>query len=202
MEIYMAAFKTPNDDGDEHGGDPPQETSSIPLRLSPDQIPQITALAKEYHLSVYRYFLWATRDQHKAEDLTQEVHVLMCRVIAKGKTFTGNPIAYAMRTARNVLISHVYRKKVVELPVEEVGDAYTAWLTQRGDADPTAASVRFVELLHEVKNAIGNEAEIEVWEYRVLWGLSGVEVAELLDVSEATVSRRFKAAVMKAGGIK
>ncbi|NUK82185.1 sigma-70 family RNA polymerase sigma factor [Streptomyces lunaelactis] len=196
----MTTFYTPEDD--QHGGDPPREASTTPLNLSPEQAERITALAKEYHQPVSRYFLRATRDPHKAQDLTQEVHVLMCRVIAKGKTFSGNPIAYAMQTAKNVLISHVYRKRVVELPVEEVGDAYTAWLTQRGDADPTAASVRFVELLHEVKSAIGNEAEIEVWEYRVLWGLSGVEVAELLGVSGPTVSRRFKAAVTKAGGVK
>lgn len=162
----MTTFYAPEDD--QHGGDPPREASTTPLKLSPEQAEWVTALAKEYDPPVYGFFLRATRDPHKARDLTQEVHLLMCRVIAKGKTFTGNPIAYARRIATNVLISHVYRKQVVELPVEEVGDAYTAWLTQRGDADPTAASVRFVELLHEVKSAIGNEAEIEVWEYRVL----------------------------------
>ncbi|MFJ7305985.1 RNA polymerase sigma factor [Streptomyces sp. NPDC099088] len=197
----MAAFHKSETD-DQHGGDPPQkEASPTPLKLNPEQIAQATDLAKQYHSQVYSLMLRATRDQYLAQDLTQETHLRMCTVIAKGKAFTGNPIAYAMRVAQNALIDHV-RKKVVEVPVDEVSDAYAAWLTKHGDTDPTAASVRFVELLREVKNAIGDEDEIEVWVYRVLWRMTGVEVAELLEVSEATVSRRFKAALKKAGGTK
>lgn len=187
-------------DDDQHGGDPPAHRRSS--KLSPDQISYATALAKEYHSPVYGYLLRATRNPHLAEDLTQDTHLSMCRVIAHGKVFTGNPIAYAMRIAKNALIDHV-RRKVVEVPVgEDIGDVYAAWLNRHGDTDPTAASVRFVELLHEVRNAIGDEAETEVWEYRFLWGMSGVQIAELLGVSAATVSRRLSQAVSKAGQTK
>ncbi|MEI5528064.1 sigma-70 family RNA polymerase sigma factor [Streptomyces brasiliscabiei] len=182
---------------DQHGGDPPR-SPKFP-RLTGDQLPQITALAKEYHEPVYRYLLRATRDPHLTEDLTQETHLSMCRVFARGKVFEGNPTAYAMRVAKNALIDHV-RKKVVEVPVgEDISTAYTVWLNRHGDTDPTAASVRFVELLNEVRTAINDDGEMEVWEYRFLWGMSGAEIARLLGVSDATVSRRLKAAIAKAG---
>ncbi|EMF56524.1 hypothetical protein SBD_2085 [Streptomyces bottropensis ATCC 25435] len=147
--------------------------------------------------------LRATRDLPTAEDLTQETLYRMCRQIARGHVFTGRPIAYAMKIATHLMIDQIRKnKKMVEMPLEGVGDASSAWLTGRGEMDPTAATVRFIELLHEVQKAIGNDAEYTVWACRVLLGMSGVEVAELLDVSAATVSRRYQSAVRKAGGLK
>lgn len=186
-------------DDDQRGGDPPRSSQS--LRLTEDQLPQITALVKEYQEPVFRYHLRATRDPHLSQDLTQETHLRMCRAVAKGKVFTGNPSAYAMAIAKNVLIDHV-RKRVLEVPVgESISDVYAAWLNRHGDSDPTAASVRFVELLNEVRASINNNAELEVWEYFYLWRMTRSEIAKLLNVSDTTVYRRLKAAVAKAGNI-
>lgn len=186
-------------DDDQHGGDPPR--SSQALRLTGDQLSQITALVKEYQEPVFRFHLRITQDLHLAQDLTQETHLRMCRAVAKGKVFTGNPSAYAMATAKNVFLDHV-RKRVREVPVgESISNVYAAWLNRHGDSDPTAASVRFVELLNEVRTAINNDAELEVWEYFYLWHMTRAEIAKLLNVSETTVYRRLKAAVEKAGNI-
>ncbi|MZD16968.1 MULTISPECIES: sigma-70 family RNA polymerase sigma factor [Streptomyces] len=198
----MAAFHKPEDD-DQNGGDPQKGASPKPLRLTPEQIPHATALVKECYEPICRMLLRATRDLPTAEDLTQETLYRMCRQIARGHVFTGRPIAYAMKIATHLMIDQIRKnKKMVEMPLEGVGDASSAWLTGRGEMDPTAATVRFIELLHEVQKAIGNDAEYTVWACRVLLGMSGVEVAELLDVSAATVSRRYQSAVRKAGGLK
>ncbi|MFD3442777.1 RNA polymerase sigma factor [Streptomyces sp. NPDC058685] len=198
----MAAFHKP-EDNDQHGGDPPKGASPQSLRLTPEQIPHATALVKDCYDPIYRMLLRATRDVPTAEDLTQETLYRMCRQVARGHVFTGRPIAYAMTIATNLMIDQIRKsKKMVEMPLGEVGDISSAWLTRRGESDPTAATVRFIELLREVQNAIANDAEYTVWACRVLLEMKGVDVAELLGLSESVVSRRYQAAARKAGGHK
>ncbi|WP_405535987.1 sigma-70 family RNA polymerase sigma factor [Streptomyces sp. NBC_00075] len=191
----MAAFNE-NHDNDAQGGDPPSGK-----RLTPDQIPYATALVKEHDGPIRRYLRRALRDRQLADDYTQETHLRTIRKIASGEPFPGPPIAYAMTIARNLVIDHSRRKSSKEHPVGEFNELGATWPPRPYDADPTSASTRFVALLGEVKDAIGDDLEFQVWELSVVWDQQGVEIADILKISEAQVSRKLKAARLKAGGI-
>ncbi|MEU5301040.1 ECF-type sigma factor [Streptomyces noursei] len=57
-----------------------------------------------------------------------------------------------------------------------------------------AVGLEYLELLESVKTAIADERQAAVWELTHVWGLKGIEIAELLEISSATVSRELAAA--------
>ncbi|MGW6459353.1 RNA polymerase sigma factor [Streptomyces sp. NPDC055078] len=80
-------------------------------------------LYNEHHGDVARYLRSRVRDQHTAEDLTQEVFL---RALRRMSTFSGHGFGPWLGTiARNIAIDHSRSSRVrLEVPVDAVGEGH------------------------------------------------------------------------------
>ncbi|SHL46052.1 RNA polymerase sigma factor [Streptomyces yunnanensis] len=133
-----------------------------------------------------------TRDYHLAQDITQETCIAVLQEFRRGTKFEKPVIVFATVVARNKLRDH-WRKASSG---ERLYDEPPEHARQLGAG--ATVGLEYLELLESVKTAIANERQAAVWELTHVWGLKGVEIAELLEISSATVSRELAAAEAKA----
>ncbi|MCE4941859.1 sigma-70 family RNA polymerase sigma factor [Streptomyces albulus] len=133
-----------------------------------------------------------TRDYHLAQDITQETCIAVLQEFRRGTKFEKPIIVFATVVARNKLRDHWRKASSSERLYDEPPEH------ARQLASAPAAGLEYLELLESVKTAISHERQAAVWELTHVWGLKGVEIAELLEVSSATVSRELAAAETKA----
>ncbi|KPC61512.1 RNA polymerase sigma factor [Streptomyces chattanoogensis] len=133
-----------------------------------------------------------THDYHLAEDITQEVCIAVFQEFRKGTKFNKPVIVFATAVARNKLRDYWRKSSSGERPYDEPPEH------ARQFSSSPVAGLEYLELLESVKAAIANERQAAVWELTHIWGLMGLEIAELLEISSATVSRELAAAEKKA----
>jgi RNA polymerase sigma factor (sigma-70 family) len=99
---------------------------------------------------------------------------------------------FATTVARNKLRDHWRKSSSTERPYDEPPEQPAQF------APAPVAGLEYLELLESVKAAIADERQAAVWELTHIWGLKGIEIAALLEISSATVSRDLAAAETKA----
>jgi RNA polymerase sigma factor (sigma-70 family) len=175
---------------------PPTET------VSPEVLERLEAIMKEVHPILGRALSRAVDDTHLIEDILQEVDVALFKHIASGQPFLRPPVVWASVVAMNRLRSELRRSRSKrEVPVDEHDDRCEPVHGPPNQRDPTAAEFIYQELLDEVEAAIGNDRQFKIWQLSIIWGLSGVAIAESFGISQATVSRELTAAIAKAAQI-
>jgi len=135
----------------------------------------IRFLYMRYKNNVYGYVLSMLRDQHEAEDVTQQVFLKLITVIhkyeARGVPFT----SWILRDARNVAVDHLRSRRAV--PCEEVFEA-------SHPADDSSRDRRW-----GIEQALDTlpEDQRDVVMLRHLVGLSPGEIADRMGRSEASI---------------
>lgn len=124
---------------------------------------------------VYRYVLSILRDQHEAEDVTQDVFTKLMGAIRNYEQRSVPFGAWLTRVARNAAIDHLRRRRAV--PCEEVHAVGEA--SEHADA----------ERIESLKIALGQlpDEQREVLVLRHVAGLSPLEIAGRLGKSEGAV---------------
>jgi RNA polymerase sigma-70 factor (ECF subfamily) len=128
-----------------------------------------------YADAVYGYVRSIVRDDHDAEDVTQQVFLKLMRAIGKYEERAVPFSAWILRVARNLAVDHVRQRRAV--PCEEVRGAGTR-------ADETAADRG--SSLREALGALPEEQRNVVM-LRHLVGLSPGEIADRMGKSEGSI---------------
>jgi RNA polymerase sigma-70 factor (ECF subfamily) len=128
-----------------------------------------------YADDVLRYVTGFIRDQHEAEDITQNVFAKLMTAINKYEERAVPFDAWILRVARNAALDHLRAKRAI--PTEEVR------LTDTGRAQTALDRGRALrEALEDLP-----EDQREVLVLRHIVGLSPVEIADTLHKSESSV---------------
>jgi RNA polymerase sigma-70 factor (ECF subfamily) len=133
-------------------------------------------LYTRYADDVFGYVRSIVRDQHEAEDVTQQVFAKLIRVIGKYEEREVPFFAWVLRVARNLAVDHLRRQRVI--PVEEVRTS-----TERTE-DPLAGQ-RMSDLREALAELPKDQCEVLV--LRHFAGLSPPEIAELTGRSEGSI---------------
>lgn len=167
-------------------------------RLSREQEAKLSEVLKEVHPRLLTVVMRMTRDYHLAHDVTQEACLAVIQEFRRGTVFRKPVIVFATVVARNKFLSELGRMRAqLERPSDELPEGGRPWPDTTAPHDITAG-LEYLELLAAVKAAIRDERQATVWELTHVWGLKGIEIAALLKVSSATVSRDLEKAETKA----
>jgi len=135
----------------------------------------ISYLFDRFADDVRRYVSSIVRDEHEAEDITQNVFVKLMRILPKYEERAVPFSAWLMRVARNVALDHLRSRRMI--PCEEVRSIEH----QVGDDQLE----RDWSLHAALRSMSAEQRRVVLW--RHLGGLSPVEIAERLGRSEGAV---------------
>ena len=128
-----------------------------------------------YADDVYGYVRSIVRDDHEAEDITQNVFAKLITAIAKYEERSVPFAAWIMRVARNATLDHMRTRR--QIPVEEV---------RASDPRDERLGLERRQCLKEALAALPEEQR-QVLVLRHMVGLSPPEIAERLGKSESSV---------------
>jgi len=128
-----------------------------------------------YKNNVYGYVLSMLRDEHEAEDVTQQVFMKLMRVIGKYEPREVPFTSWILRVARNVAVDHLRQRRPI--PAEEVIETSRA-------VDDSSRERRWglEQALEELP-----EDQRDVVMLRHLVGLTPGEIADRMGRSEASI---------------
>ena len=152
-----------------------RETTNAILRAQAGDRDAIRFLYLRYKDNVYGYVLSFVRDQHEAEDLTQQVFLKLISVIPKYRAQEVPFTSWLLRVARNVALDHIRRRR--SLLCEEVYDA-----THESD---NSADDRRRGLEHALKSLPDEQRSVIV--LRHLMGLTPGEIANRMGRTESSI---------------
>jgi RNA polymerase sigma-70 factor (ECF subfamily) len=140
--------------------------------------------------NVYGYVCSILRDEHDAEDVTQQVFAKLMTVLVKYEERDVPFAAWILRVARNVALDHARQRR--PLPCEEIRDV---------DVHDDFAGARERSIaLHDALRALP-EAQREVVLLRLVLGLTPGEIAGRLSRTEPSVhglNHRARGALQQA----
>ena len=128
-----------------------------------------------YAADVQRFVNSLVRDQHEAEDITQNIFAKLIKAINKYEPREVPFAAWIMRVARNAALDHLRARRA--LPTEEVR------IADNGSAQVGLDRGR--DLRHALEQLPDDQREVLV--LRHITGLSPVEIAATLKKSESSV---------------
>lgn len=151
---------------------------------------QFQHLYDQYYQAIYRFIYYRVHHRETAEDLTSTVFYKALEHISQYKPHKGAFSAWLYRIARNAIIDHFRQAKGTD-------DITLAFDLTDGTNIPRDFDAR--EQLEKVKRYLaeldGRQRDIVVM--RVWDGLSHREIAELLDMTEASVKMAFSRTMAK-----
>ncbi len=132
-------------------------------------------LYARYADNVYGYVCSIVRDDHEAEDVTQDVFLKLMRVIGQYRPREVPFLAWLLRISRNVAVDHMRRRRAY--PFEEVRDP---------EVDLSDANPELAQTVHDALATLPPE-QCEVVVLRHLAGLSPGEIAVRMGKTEGSV---------------
>lgn len=124
---------------------------------------------------VQRYVASFVKDDHEAEDITQNIFAKLLTAIKKYEQREVPFVAWIMRVARNAALDHMRARRAI--PTEEVR------LTDAGQAQTRLD--RGQDLRHALEELPEDQREVLI--LRHIAGLTPVEIADTLKKSESSV---------------
>ena len=152
-----------------------REIANAVLRAQGGDADAIRVLYLRYKDNVYGYVLSFVRDQHEAEDITQQVFLKLMSVLDKYRPREVPFTSWLLRVARNVALDSLRRRRA--LLCEEVYDA-TDQSDQAGDDRRRGLEQALESLPEEQRHVVM---------LRHLVGLTPGEIAERMGRTESSI---------------
>lgn len=128
-----------------------------------------------YADNVYGFVLSIVRDEHEAEDVTQQVFLKLMTSLCKYESREVPFVAWMLRVARNVAVDHLRKRRAI--PCEQILDADET-VDERSDDCRLMLQQALATLPRDQRDVIL---------LRHLVGLSPGQIAERMDKTEAAV---------------
>lgn len=135
-------------------------------------------LYARYSPDVQRFVVSLVKDQHEAEDITQNVFAKLMVGIKKYNARDVPFAAWILRVARNAALDHMRAKRAISVERVPVVDVY--------EESSDESLVRGRDLRQALEQLPDDQREVLI--LRHIAGLSPVEIAATLGQSESTVS--------------
>jgi RNA polymerase sigma-70 factor (ECF subfamily) len=160
--------------------------SDLNAGQEPSRKARFAALVEEHYRSVYRFCFWLVGPNRSAEDLCQQVFLAAWQRFEQLRN-RSRAKSWLMRIALNAVRTEG-RRIARRGDIRMVADADQTVPCE--DADPAGPAVALDRrrLIYEAVQSLPEERRAVVI-LRVMQGLSGTAVSQLLGVSEASVSR-------------
>lgn len=146
---------------------------------------------------LYTIIYYMVKDEAEAEDLLQEVFLLIWEKAGSYDESLGNPLAWVTRITRNKAIDRLrskgFRKRASETDIERFFD-----LSEESDTnDPEKNSSRSQES-SEIRKALQSlsDNQRDLIEYAYFGGFSQSELAKHFNIPLGTVKTRMRSAMM------
>lgn len=161
--------------------------------MSPNE--QALALFEQLRGTVFRFLVRKTQDAARAEDLTQEAFLRLCRHLSDGKALD-NPKAWLLTVANNLAIDNI-RSSGNEQDLDELAWKHIEESRSAHSADPEKHLLH-QERLDRLHTAVLNLTPLQRQCLHLrAEGLRYREVAEVLDLSMSTVVDAIRRATSK-----
>ena len=154
-------------------------------------VQEIPALYRKHLRELLAYLYRFFRNADEAEETVQEVFYLLCARARKGNLDRKNIRAYLYRTAHNLAIDNLRKKKIRE---ESLNPLHTAAGPE--DSARVNDSVFIENMLNHIDAAF-TIREGEAFRLRYIHGMSVEETAEVLGSSTASTSRLLSSVVSR-----
>ena len=148
----------------------------------------------EYEQKIYFLAYSIINNEQQAEDITQDVFEQLFEQLPTLKTYDSLTCKkYILRISKNRAIDY-YRKNKVELNYKEN-------LLPKNEEPVNNVEIYFDRLISEEKfnhvTASLKDSYLHVFMYRIYYGLSGKETAELMNIQVDTVKKQLERAKKK-----
>jgi len=147
---------------------------------------RFAALVEEHYRSVYRFCFWLVGSNHNAEDVCQQVFLAAWQKFEQLRD-RSSAKSWLMRIALNTVRTEG-RRAARRDDIRLVPDAERTAPLSDDEPSGSAAALDRRRLIHEAVQSLPEERRAVVV-LRVMQGLPGMEVSQLLGISEASVSR-------------
>lgn len=95
---------------------------------------------EEHYDKIYRFCYFKLKNQHKAEDITQETFLRCLR--NEGYTEAGRPLAYLYTIARNLCVDEFRRKQTEQLDDEIAEESFETKVIQSIDLEKAMETLK------------------------------------------------------------
>ena len=137
-----------------------------------------------YQDRLFRFAFMRVGAREVAEDIVQDVLLRLYGVISAGKEIRSHE-SFLLRSVSNACIDHLRRKKPPSLRLEEIGE-----IPDIADRDIDEEFRRISILLDGLPFEQAETVRLKCYD-----GLTFSQIADLQDISEATVKSRYRYAI-------
>lgn len=145
-------------------------------------------LYKNYYTALFRYLYYRVKNRDEAEDLLQVVFLKIYEALSGGKEFGDNPVAYIYKIARNTLIDH-WRKEKVIFSDEPLENFYNLADHQPGPLEQFGQAEQKKEILDRIRRLKPDQQEAIIMRY--INELSYEEIALITGKNEAAIRQQI-----------
>lgn len=143
-------------------------------------------LVNKYEFPVLKFVYNMVKNKEAAEDISQEVFITVYK-----KVYTFNPeykfSSWLFQVARNKCIDYMRKyKRVYEASIEEVKEVYSTDMSPETSAEYMETKLQLQGFVNRLESL---DREILILRYSE--NLTFMDIAEILNINEATVKRRY-----------
>jgi RNA polymerase sigma-70 factor, ECF subfamily len=160
------------------------DTLQLVLRAQAGDKQAFAALFEQYKNLVYKSAYLMLGNAHDAEDVLQEVFVLVHRSLSGFDSHRGAFSTWLHRITINYCLNHRRRRNIVSVPFDEVASASEFPGTQLAEEEAVWQAIRRL-----------SDKQQAVVVLRYYWELSYAEVAQILEIPLGTVKSRLDLAL-------
>ncbi len=141
------------------------------------------AFFHEIYVFVHRY----SHDDEEAQDLAQDVFAKALKYLRRANDEISNPRAWLYRIARTHCIDRVFRKK--KITATELKPDLVAAASSNGSFEDSILDQAMVDSVLEWVSENSSETEQQIFELKIIRGLSQAEIGEIMHCHASTISR-------------
>lgn len=174
MPVVTQLFKN-NKTSRNKGADPSVSSDAVSRQK------RYEALVNGLHKDLYRYAYWLVHDKHVAEDLVQETFLRAWRALDSLKDDKAAK-SWLITILRRENARRFERKQLDLVDIDDHSVADNQNLSNEQNAEQQLVRTHIAKLAEEYREPLT---------LQVIWGFSGEEIAELLELNKNTVMTRL-----------
>jgi RNA polymerase sigma factor (sigma-70 family) len=164
------------------GGD----LQSLPQNIS-DADEKICEYYRDFFHEIYIFVHRYSHDDEEAQDLAQDVFAKALKYLRRANEKISNPRAWLYRIAKTHCIDRVFRKK--KIIATELKPDLIAAENPNGSFEESILDQAMVDSVLEWVSENSSETEQQIFELKIIRGLSQAEIGEIMHCHASTISR-------------